>query len=183
MQLHFCEREAWRAWLAERHDKQREVRLIFYKGHSGKSGISYDAAVEEALCFGWIDSIIKRLDDNRYLRKFTPRTNTGKWSALNLKRTQRLIKSGRMTEAGLAKLDSGVQAELPPAKRFRAVPPFFKRALARNATARQNFARLAPSYRRNFVGWVASAKKEETRQRRLREAISLLEQNKKLGLK
>jgi len=183
MQLHFSEREAWRAWLDEHHEAEREVWLIFYKAHTGISSICYEAAVEEALCFGWIDSIIKRLDEDRYLRKFTPRANTGHWSAINLKRTRHLIKNGRMTRAGLAKLQSGVQPSVPLTKRFLAVPVFLKRALAGNVKARENFTRLAPSYRRHFVAWVASAKKEETRKRRLREAIVLLEKNKKLGLR
>lgn len=183
MRLHFSEREAWRAWLDAHHEAEREVWLISYKAHTGISNISYEAAVEEALCFGWIDSIIKRLDGDRYLRKFTPRANTGHWSAINLKRTRRLIENGRMTRAGLAKLQSGVRPYVPLTKRFLAVPVFFKRALAGNVKARENFARLAPSYRRHFVAWVASAKKEETRKRRLREAIALLEKNKKLGLR
>jgi uncharacterized protein YdeI (YjbR/CyaY-like superfamily) len=184
MQLHFAEREAWRAWLAEHHDKEPVVWLVFYKAHTGRQSISYDAAVEEALCFGWVDSIIKRLDDSRYLRKFTPRTDTGRWSTLNLKRVQHLVETGRMTEIGLGKLDAGVQPVVPPARRkFTTIPLFFRRALAGNTKARQNFTSLAPSYQRHFVGWVIMAKKEETRQRRLREAIHLLEQNKKLGLK
>ncbi len=183
MQVYFSQREAWRAWLARHHRTEHEVWLVFYKAHTGKPSLAYDAAVEEALCFGWIDSIIKRLDDSRYVRKFTPRTNTGKWSQLNLKRVQHLVKTGRMTNIGLGKLDAGVQPVVPPAKRPKTIPPFFRRALAGKAEARENFANLAPSYRRSFVGWVAAAKKEETRQRRLLDVIRLLEQNKKLGLK
>jgi uncharacterized protein YdeI (YjbR/CyaY-like superfamily) len=184
MRLHFEERDSWRAWLAEHHDTKRVVWLVFYKAHTGRRSISVEAAIEEALCFGWVDSLIKRLDDRRYLLRFMPRSDTGKWSKLNLNRVQHLVKTGRMTEIGLAKLDAGVKPVIPPARRrFTTAPPFFKQALAANTRARANFARLAPSHRRRFLGWVTMAKKEDTRQRRLLEVIRLLEQNKKLGLK
>jgi uncharacterized protein YdeI (YjbR/CyaY-like superfamily) len=184
MRLHFEERDSWRAWLAEHHDRKRIVWLVFYKAHTGRKSISVEAAIEEALCFGWVDSLIKRLDDRRYVLRFMPRSDTGKWSSLNLKRVRHLVKTGRMTPIGLAKVDAGVKPIIPPARRrSTTTPPFFKQALAANARARENFANLAPSHRRHFVGWVTMAKKEETRQRRLREAMRLLERNEKLGLK
>jgi hypothetical protein len=74
MQLFFPDGDSWRSWLAANHDKERAVWLIFHKAHRGRSGVPYETAVEEALCFGWVDSLIKRLDEDRYLRKFTPRT-------------------------------------------------------------------------------------------------------------
>ena len=181
--LHFEDRESWRAWLEVHHGDVAEVWLVFFKKHTGEPNISYDAAVEEALCFGWIDSLIKRLDDRRYARKFTPRTDTGKWSALNLKRVEELTAAGRMTPAGLSKISPGVEPIVPPSRKTYEIPPFFSEALDCNLPAREFFAELAPSYRRNFVDWVCSAKREETRRRRLAEAISLLEQRKKLGLK
>jgi len=183
MQLYVPDRRKWRAWLAKHHDKHREVWLVSYKPHAGKPSLSYEDAVQEALCYGWIDSIIRKLDDDRYARKFTPRSNTARWSESNLKRMKQLVQAGLMTDIGLAKMDSGAKATIPPYKRFPTVPAFFKRALAANPKARENFARMADSYRRMFVGWVGTAKKEETRERRLREAIRLLERNEKLGLK
>jgi uncharacterized protein YdeI (YjbR/CyaY-like superfamily) len=179
-QRHFSGRAAWRAWLKKNHATSPGLWLVFYK--PGK-GITYEEAVEEALCYGWIDSLIKRLDADRYLRKFTPRTNTGHWSAINLQRIRRLQREGRMTTAGLAKLDKGVQAYVPLAKRRIAVPPDLRRALAGNPRARENFARLAPSYRRHYVAWIATAKKAETRVRRLRIALALLAKDRKLGMK
>ena len=181
--IHFKDRQAWRTWLARSHATEPGVWLVFYKGHTGNRSIDYDAAVEEALCYGWIDSIIRRLDDERYARKFTPRTSTGHWSAINLERVRRLKASGKMTRAGFAKLEKGVKPHVPLTQRRLAIPPFFRDALARNATARANFEALAPSYRRHYVAWVATAKKQETRARRMREAISLLARNRKLGLK
>ena len=183
MQLHFSDRESWRAWLKQHHGDEREIWLILYKKHTGKHTIPYAEAIEEALCFGWIDSIIKKLDDQRYLCKFTQRTNNAKWSALNLERVRRLVQSRRMAQAGLAKLDPGVKAETPPAKREFPMPSVLKRLLGRNKRARENFERLAPSYRRNYIAWIANAKQPETQERRAEEAVRLLERNQKLGLK
>jgi uncharacterized protein YdeI (YjbR/CyaY-like superfamily) len=182
-QLFFEDRESWRDWLEANHGTEREVWLVFYKKHTGTPCMSYDEAVEEAICFGWIDSILKRLDDARYVRKFTPRVDTRKWSALNLKRAEKLKASGRMTKAGLAKIAEDARPSAPAPAGPPEVPPFFEEALAKNKAAREFFDELAPSYRRHFVGWVSSAKKEETRRRRLKEAISLLERRRKLGLK
>src|SRR5262245_62162047 len=142
MQLYFPERDAWRAWLAKHHDHERVVWLVFYKKHTGRASLPVGAAVEEALCYGWVDSLVKRLDDDRFLVKFTPRTNTGRWSAINLSRMRHLIKTGRMTEAGLEKMDRGVKATVAPSRAPLPTPRIFTRALAANAKARANFARL-----------------------------------------
>jgi uncharacterized protein YdeI (YjbR/CyaY-like superfamily) len=109
MRIHFPDRAGWRAWLAEHHDSAREVWLIFYKRHTGTPTVSYDAAVEEALCYGWIDSLVKRVDDRRYIQKFTPRRDTGKWSASNLERFGRMVEAGLMTGAGRAKMAPTLQ--------------------------------------------------------------------------
>ena len=179
-QLHFGGRAAWRAWLKKNHAAEPGIWMVFYKP---AKGITYEEAVEEALCYGWIDSLIQRLDAERYLRKFTPRASTRHWSAINLERIRRLTREGRMTPAGLAKLETGVRAYVPLAKRHMAIPPDLRRALSRNASARDNFERLAPSYRRHYVAWIATAKRAETRARRLQEAVALLAQNRKLGMK
>lgn len=183
MQVHFEEREAWRAWLKENHAELKEVWLVFYKKHTERATVSYDEAVEEALCFGWIDSIIKRLDEDRYAQKFTPRRERSKWSASNLARVERMIAAGRMTDAGLAKIPADVKAESSIASRPLSPPPFFAEALRQNPAAQRFFDSLAPSYRRNFIHWLSAAKREDTRERRLLEAISLLSQGKKLGIK
>jgi uncharacterized protein YdeI (YjbR/CyaY-like superfamily) len=181
-QLYFSRPSAWRAWLNEHHDTTREVWLVFYKRHTGKPSLAYEDALGEALCFGWIDSLVKRLDDRRYLLRFMPRTNTARWSKLNLDRVRRLVKAGRMTKFGLAKLASGVKPEVPPARRFARPPAFFARALAEHPRARETFGRLPPSHQRNYVAWVASAKQAVTRQRRLQKALAMLARNEKLGL-
>jgi uncharacterized protein YdeI (YjbR/CyaY-like superfamily) len=183
MRIHFSDRESWRAWLSEHHEDAREVWLIFYKRHTGTVTVSYNAAVEEALCFGWIDSIVKRLDDRRYIQKFTPRTGTGRWSASNLKRFSQLVDAGLMTDAGRAKLAPGVKATAPPVRRNFAMPSILKRALDGNAKAKGHFQEMTPSRQRAYITWIATAKRSETVERRLREALSLLARNEPLGVK
>src|SRR5919198_457561 len=113
--LYVTSREEWRAWLTKHYESETEVWLIFYKKHTGRPRISYDHAVEEALCFGWIDSIVKRMDDEAFAQKFTPRRDSSRWSALNKRRVRTLMREGRMTEAGLAKVDLATLGEDAPA--------------------------------------------------------------------
>jgi len=186
-ELYVTNRSDWHEWLRKSHDTKKEVWLIFYKKHTGNPSIPYDDAVEEALCFGWIDSIIKKIDDEKFARKFTLRKSRSKWSELNKKRARKMIKEGKMTEAGLAKIreakKTGEWLKTAPAKKDLIIPKYMKEALARNKKALDNFNNLARSYKRHYIGWVTSAKREETRERRLAETIRLLEQNEKLGMK
>jgi uncharacterized protein YdeI (YjbR/CyaY-like superfamily) len=174
--------EQWRQWLAKHHESESQVWLVFHKRQTGRPSIAYDDAVDEALCFGWIDSLIKRLDDDRYARKFTPRKPDSRWSASNRKRYAQLKASGRLTRAGLerAPTDRRYDARRPsPSK----VPQYIQQALRSRPRAWNHFERLAPSYRRMYIAWIDSAKREETKTRRLREAVGLLAAGKKLGLK
>jgi uncharacterized protein YdeI (YjbR/CyaY-like superfamily) len=180
------DRDRWRAWLAANHDKHQEVWLVFFKKHTSKPSIPYEDAVGEALCFGWIDSLIQRIDDDSYARKFTPRTDHDKWSALNKARVARMVKEGRMMPLGLAKagdLKSKPTAAPPRLPKDLPPPPDLVAALRREPPAWSNFQALAPSYRRRYVGWIIIAKKEETRRKRIAEAVRLLARNQKLGLK
>ena len=172
----------WRKWLAEHHDLESEVWLVFHKRETGRPSIAYDDAVDQALCFGWIDSLIKRLDDARYARKFTPRKPDSKWSATNRKRYAQLEAGGQLMPAGLnrAPTDRGDDARRSsPSK----VPQYMREALGKRPAAWNYFESLAPSYRRLYIAWIDSAKRQETKRRRLREAIDLLAAGKKLGLK
>jgi uncharacterized protein YdeI (YjbR/CyaY-like superfamily) len=178
--LYVTSREDWRAWLTEHYQSETEVWLIYYKKLSGRPRISYDHAVEEALCFGWIDSTVKKIDDDRFAQKFTPRRDWTRWSELNKRRLRKLIREGRMTEAGLAKLDRAILGEGAPAKRGKGdedIPRFVKQALTASAKAWENFRNLASSRRRQYVHWIMEPKKEETRERRLQDAVSRLEQD------
>jgi uncharacterized protein YdeI (YjbR/CyaY-like superfamily) len=186
-ELYVTNRNDWRNWLEKNHDAAKEVWLIYYKKHTGKPSISYEDTVEEALCFGWVDSILKRLDDDRCARKFTPRKSSSSWSESNKKRAEKMIREQRMTETGMERIrEARERGEWSRAREVRkelAVPSFIQEALAENEKARAFFETLANSYKRQIVGWVSSAKKEETRARRLTEVIGLLEKNQKLGLK
>ncbi len=149
--------------------------------------LEYDAAVEEALCFGWIDSTIKKLDDEKYLRKLTPRRPDSRWSDLNKKRVIKLKKQGLMTKAGIASVNAAKKSGLwdkpdRPSISFVA-PKELELALSKNKKAKRFFDQLAPSHRKQFIGWIAVAKRQETKERRIKESIVLLEQNEKLGMK
>ncbi len=183
-------RAAWRAWLAAHHASEREAWLVFHKVHTGAPTVAYEDAVEEAIAFGWVDSLVKRLDDETYARKFTPRKAGSGWSEVNRRRLAKVLREGAMTEAGLAVADpevvalGGAVAPVAPGRRAEpSLAPELRRELDRHARARAAFEALAPSHRRNFVGWIMDAKREETRRRRLAEAITLLAEGKKLGLK
>lgn len=150
----------------------------------GQPRIPYEEAVEEALCFGWIDSIVRRIDDATFAQKFTPRRPDSQWSELNRRRFARLVRDGRMTEAGLAKSPPAAEPTTVPAdKRVGTVPPYISVALKRHQQAFHNFQKMAPSYQQRYVRWIDSAKKEETRHKRLKEAIERLSINEKPGLK
>lgn len=185
--LYVTNRDDWRAWLGKHHATKKEVWLIYYKKHTGKHRIPYDDAVEEALCFGWIDSIVKKIDDEKFARKFTPRKGKSRWSELNKKRARKMMKAGKMREAGIAKIreakKSGEWFKTAPARKELIIPSYIKEALAANKKALDFFNSLANSYKRNLVGWITSGKREETRKRRLTEAIRLLEKNEKLAMK
>jgi uncharacterized protein YdeI (YjbR/CyaY-like superfamily) len=172
-------RGEWRTWLERHHATEPEVWLVFAKKHSGKPSVRYAEAVEEALCFGWIDTTVNRLDEDHYVQRFTPRTDTRNWSRINVERFERLVSEGRMTDAGRAKLPPDVT---PPPRRVQAgdpVPGFIRKALAAHPAARRKFLALAPTYRRDYVRWIVEVKKLETRERRLAEAIRRLESNRK----
>jgi uncharacterized protein YdeI (YjbR/CyaY-like superfamily) len=186
-ELYVTSRSDWHDWLRRNHDAKKEVWLIFYKKHTGKPSILYDDAVEEALCFGWIDSIIKKIDDEKFARKFILRKSGSKWSELNKERARKMIEEGKMTEAGLLRIEeakeSGEWFKAALVRRELVIPSYVKEALAKNKKALSNFNNLAKSYRRQYVGWITSARREETRRRRLAEAIKVLEKNEKLGMK
>jgi len=185
-QLYVTSREEWREWLENNYDKEKEVWLIYYKKHTGKARIPYDDAVEEALCFGWIDSIVKRIDEEKYIQKYTPRKDKSIWSELNKARARKMIKQKRMTEAGLAKIDAAKkngewQKKISNIDATE-LPPDLKKALAANKKAKENFAGFTPSQRKQYVWWILSAKREETRKKRVMETVKRAAKNIKPGI-
>jgi uncharacterized protein YdeI (YjbR/CyaY-like superfamily) len=181
MMLEVRHRPHWRAWLGKHHASSPGVWLVFYKDHTGVKSIAYEDSVREALCFGWIDSLVKRLDDERYARKFTPRKPTSKWSAINRMRWMELEAAGLLASAGRAAAPTANTYAPRPA--IPDLPLYIAKALKANPKAWVFFQQLAPTYRRHFVAWIHTAKRLETREKRLRESIALLEAGRKLGLK
>ena len=186
-QVYIKTRKEWREWLFQNHDKSGGIWLVFYKKHTGKPALEYDEAVEEALCFGWIDSLIKKIDDEKYIRKMTPRKPGSRWSDLNKRRVLKVINAGIMTEAGMSRVEEAKASGLwdkPDRPQISIdIPEAFDTALARNKKARDFFDQLAPSNKKRFIGWIAAAKQQETTKRRVEESITLLEQGQKLGMK
>jgi uncharacterized protein YdeI (YjbR/CyaY-like superfamily) len=155
------------------------VWLVYFKDHTGVESVPYEDSVCEALCFGWIDSLIKRLDNDRYARKFTPRKPSSKWSESNRKRWAELEKTGLIAAAGRAAAP-GDKTSAPP--KIPDLPGYVAKALKANPKAWRFFRGLAPSHRRQFVAWIHMAKRPETRKKRIRESVDLLAAGKKLGL-
>jgi uncharacterized protein YdeI (YjbR/CyaY-like superfamily) len=179
--LEVQERREWRAWLEKHHASSPGVWVVFHKGHTRTRSIRYDDSVREALCFGWVDSLIKRLDDDRYARKFTARQPTSKWSDINRKRWAELKAAGLLERPGLAAAPTG--NTYAPRSEIPELPGYIAKALKANPEAWTAFESLAPSHRREYVRWIHSAKRPETRDKRVRESISLLVSGQKLGLK
>lgn len=186
-QLYFKTSQEWREWLANNNDKETEIWLIFFKKNTGKQSIEYESSVEEALCFGWIDSLIKKIDESKYARKFTPRKDNSKWSESNKKRVERLINNQRMTDIGLAKIETAKkngQWDKPDRQDISFdIPEEFNKALDKNNVAKEYFEQLAPTYRKQFIGWIVVTKRPETKAKRIKESIRLLAKGQKLGLK
>lgn len=186
-QLQFRNAGAWRRWLARNYGREPGVWVVFTKKGAAVPSMGYDAALDEALCYGWIDSVIRRIDDRHYARKFTPRRAGSIWSDANRKRVARLLRQKRVTSAGR----QAIRHSQPPGRRveprrpvlsFRA-PKEFLKALNENPAAKAYFRGLATGYQRRFIIWNAMAKRPETRIARIRESLRLLRRNEKLGLK
>ena len=173
----------WRSWLRTNH-ASKGIWLVFYNKSSGEPSISYEDALDEALAFGWIDSIIRKLDDQKYARKFTPRSfSKSNWSESNVERAKQLIKEGRKTKWGLEAIERRVVPKPLPKPNLETIPKDLQDALEENEVALRNFASFAPSHRRRYLMWISSARRPETRKKRVEEAVSLIEQNTRNLLK
>lgn len=168
------DRATWRTWLAENHATSPGIWLVYYKQQSGKPRVSYDDAVEEALCFGWIDSRPNAIDDERYKQLFSPRKPKSPWSRLNKERVTRLIAQGLMTDAGLAVIEAAKAAglwESYDAIEELTVPPDLEAAFAEVPGASRRFAAFSNSDRKQMLWWVTSAKRPETRAQRIAKLV------------
>jgi uncharacterized protein YdeI (YjbR/CyaY-like superfamily) len=169
------DREEWRAWLAENHAAKQRIWLLLAKKGVPESSVTYEEAVEEALCFGWIDGQGRRLDDRYYALRFTPRRPGSVWAASNKARVEKLIAAGRMTPAGMVVIEAakarGDWESLPANEELDKVPADLQAALDVDTAAATGFAALAASSRRMYVRWVVDAKRPETRARRIAEIV------------
>lgn len=179
-QVHPKTRDAWRRWLAENHGSSDGVWLVYFKKASGKPRIEYGEAVEEALCFGWVDSKGETIDDERAMLKFTPRNPKSAWSKPNKERVEKLIEEGTMTEVGLAAIATakrnGTWSALDSVEALK-VPADLAKALAANKKAKGYFDAFSPSSRKIILWWIESAKRQETREKRVAETVRLAGQN------
>lgn len=175
------DRTTWRDWLARHHATAPGVWFVFYKKYTGQPTLSYGEAVEEALCFGWIDSLPQKMDDGRHALKFTPRKPRSVWSKINKLRIEKLLETGQMTPAGQAKIDAakldGSWTELDDVEEMR-VPNDLAEALAANETAQRNFEGYPPSLKKPILYWIQSAKRPETRQTRIEKTVAAAEAKK-----
>lgn len=176
-------RKAWRSWLAKHHATEPEIWVIYYKKSSGKQRIPYNDTVEEALCYGWIDSTTKPIDDEKYAQRFSPRRPKAKWSPMNIERLYRLLEQKKVTKAGL----EAAKDVLATIRRRRdkkiVIPTDILKALKRDPTIWRNFSLFPTSYKRIRIGWIdGSRRRPDVFQQRLRYFLKMTAQNKRFGM-
>ena len=177
MKAFFAEnRTHWREWLEANHKQATEVWLVQYKKEMGRPQIAYEEAVEEAICFGWIDGKIRKLDEARYARLFTPRMPKSRWSRINIERARKMLQEGKMTAAGSDVFYPGNQTLALSTE----LPAPLEAQFRKHVAAWETFTHFPPYYQRMTIGWVASAKQEATRLRRLKQLIAESAANKRI---
>ncbi len=180
--LYITKRSEWRSWLAKHHDSARDIWLIFYKKSSGKPRISYDDAVLEALAYGWIDSIVKKIDDDSFAQRFSPRKPTSVLSQMNKERIRELIKEEKMTKAGLTALSHIFDPKTDTPEKFT-IPLGILKALKANEKTWRNFQTFPDSYKRIRIGYIESRKRHGIAMytKALRHFIQMTTLNKRVG--
>ncbi|GAB4470173.1 MAG: YdeI/OmpD-associated family protein [Armatimonadaceae bacterium] len=178
----FCpaNRAQWREWLEANHATAPRVWLVYWKKATGKPSVTYDEVVEECLCFGWIDSKAQPVDAERYRQMITPRKAKSVWSKVNKERIERLLASGLMTPAGMQKIEAAIAdgswTALDEVEAL-VIPPDLQAAFDANPPAAENFAAFSRTSKRNTLQWIAGAKRDETRQKRIQETAELAARN------
>jgi uncharacterized protein YdeI (YjbR/CyaY-like superfamily) len=179
--LEIFDRKEFRNWLLLNHDKEKKISLILHKKHTGKGSPNSLELMKEAICFGWIDTTVKRLDEDRYIRTFVKRSKNSKWSKNTLKYGKELIKEKRMMPSGLIFYKEGLK-KLPHDYGLDEnpdIPPDLKEALEKNKKAKDIFEKLAPSYKKPYLRWIIRAKRPETRKNRITNAVKMISEGKK----
>jgi uncharacterized protein YdeI (YjbR/CyaY-like superfamily) len=176
----------WRQWLKENHDKVDELWLGYYKKDSGKANYTWSESVDEAICYGWIDGIRRSVDKESYMIRFTPRRPTSIWSAVNIEKVKVLTEKGLMRPAGIKAWERRKEKKSKVysfEQEIHELDPVYMKQLKANPKAWTYYSeKLAPSYKRSSIHWVMSAKREDTRQRRLNILIESCEQEQKIPL-
>ena len=170
------DRKKWRAWLRKNHARSPGIWLVFYKKSSGVPTVRYDEAVEEALCYGWIDSLMKPVDDQRYRQLFTPRKPKSRWSKPNKDRVDRMVAAGLMTEVGMEKIRAAKRDgswTTADASDSLVVPADLRKELSRNKKTSAAFENMPPGRRKQLLAWIYDAKRPETRARRVTQAAEV----------
>ena len=181
--LYVTKRKEWRAWLAKNHDKEKEIWLFYYRKSSGKPRISYNDAVEEALCFGWIDSIQKGIDEQRFAQRFTPRKATSTLSEMNKERIRRLIKEKKMTPAGLKAISKVFDKSKDEIEKLKIAQDILK-ALKADKLAWRNFQKFPEGYKKVRIGFIESRRchGDAMFKKSLQHFIKITAKNKKFGM-
>ncbi|MBS3094260.1 YdeI/OmpD-associated family protein [Candidatus Pacearchaeota archaeon] len=179
--IYVVNRKQWRSWLVKNHNKKKEIWLIYFRKSSGKKRILYNDAVEEALCYGWIDSIVKKVDDESFAQRFTPRRPNSILSQTNKERIHRLIEQGKMTSAGL---DAVKHAFDKFSKNSKVkIKPDILKLLKQDKKTWENFQNFSESYKRIRIEWIEGARaRHEMFEKRLKYFLKMTAQNKKYGM-
>lgn len=175
-------RQEWRNWLSNNWDSCKEVWLVYFKVHTGKPRVAYDDAVEEAICFGWIDSTVRTIDEEQYCQKYTPRKAKSLWSKPNIARAEKMISQGLMKDNGLSLYRNAMKNKQFVPKRITELCPEYEKQFSSFKSEYKAFQKLAPGKRKSYINWIMSAKRQETRQNRLEKLINSLRDGKDLGL-
>lgn len=182
--FHPLNRQAWRDWLAENYDQSNGVWFVYFKKQTGKPRVTYNEAVEEALCFGWIDSAARGFDEKRSRILFTPRKSKSVWSKPNKLRAEKLIKNGEITEIGLAKIEAaktdGSWDALNASDNLE-IAEDLQKVFDANKTAETNFHAFTDGVKKVILSWINSAKREETRKARIEKLVAMAVQNKRVN--
>ncbi len=181
-QLYFPTRTSWRNWLEKNHLSKRKVAVIVYKKYTGKPSPNHKDLMEEAICFGWIDTTIKRLDSKRYLRYFVRRNNNSKWSKNTLRYAEDLTKKGKMSAEGTRRYKEGFARKphdegIPKNPR---VPKHLREEIEKESRTKENFRKIPPSYKRTLLRWLLRAKLEETKKKRVKIIVQSLKKKERL---
>jgi len=159
----------FRKWLKRNHKKENKINLILHKKHTGKSSPSHKELMEEAICFGWIDTTVKKINDNKYIRRFSKRNQNSKWSENTLSYAKKLLDEGKMASQGLEFYNLGLKKPTHDhgIPKNPDIPKELKNQLKKNKKAKNNFEKFSPSKKRAIYRWILNAKLKETRDRRI----------------